>query len=539
MRRIIRITTTMAVAALSAAAMGSPALAATAAGAHAHTWSTHRTDRHVPNLQLVPGQKAVAGAVIQSGNWSGYQLSADGTGTTPSVAVPAPYTSVSGEWVVPTAIQETPGQAEYGANWIGIGGGNDNPNQPTGSPTLIQTGVGEDVSAGGVASYYAWYEIIPEPETQVSMPVGPGDLVTATITQSSTPGSWNITMDDHTNGQSFTESIDYPSTMDTAEWILESPTEINGASTGVATLPNLGTSYFKNSTVNGGPAPLSSGFAIQLNPSSGVVAAPSAPGPTGTDFNVCTYSGTACAAPGRTSTGSGTPPNPACVPLFTGSPGESVYPPGAGSDYPNLDVIQADMRNDGTSLTTILTIENMQEWSPTSPPGGTANEYYLLWTYGGTVYYTNAQIAETGDTFSYGTKATTGYTAGTGSVTGKIVDGPDGTITVTVPLSDLGAPATGDTLMAPNSSVSVLAGTPQTGGLVLTASDVGPGNNYVLGETCPSTGVIGSDGGVSGGPGGGQVPEAPVAAAIPLLGLTVGGGLVLAGRRRRRSTAEA
>ena len=232
------------------------------------------------------------------------------------------------------------------------------------------------------------------------------------------------------------------------------------------------------------------------------------------------------------------PADPACVPLFTGHSGESSYPPGAGSDYPNLDVVQGDMHSDGKNLTTILTIENMSEWSPASPPGGTANEYYMLWTYKGTTYYTNAQVAASGDTFSWGTKTTTGgtgsYNAGTGAVTGAIVDGANGTVTTTIPLSDIGSPASGDTLTSPNSSVSVLAGTPATGGFVFTASTVGPQYNYTLGEICAATGIAGSSGGA--GPGGGNVPEAPVAAAIPVLGLGVAGGLILMRRRRRLSS---
>jgi major membrane immunogen (membrane-anchored lipoprotein) len=200
-----------------------------------------------------------------------------------------------------------------------------------------------------------------------------------------------------------------------------------------------------------------------------------------------------------------TPPpvDPACVSLFTGTTGESSYPPVEGSDYPNLDVLEGNMHNSATTLTTILTIEDMAEWSGDNPPGGTANEYYVKWDFGGTTYFTNAQVAATGDTFSYGDETFTGST-GTyttvGTATGTIVDGDEGTITITVPLSAVGSPSVGanaSTLTSPSSSVAVLVGTPPTGGELLTASDVSPEYDYTLNEVCGATGRPGSDGGGS------------------------------------------
>lgn len=247
-------------------------------------------------------------------------------------------------------------------------------------------------------------------------------------------------------------------------------------------------------------------------------------------------------AGGSSGSGSGSV-DPACVPLFTGSPGESSYPPVAGTDYPNLDVLAGNMHNTASTLTTVLTVEDMTAWSPSSPPGGLANEYYMIWNYNGVTYYTNAQVAATGTTFSYGTETFTGstgsYNAGTGTdVTGTIVDGTDGTITITIPLSYVGSPTVGAspaTLTSPHSSVSVLVGTPDTGGLVETASTVGPQYNYTLDEVCAATGAPGSDGGA---PTGGAVPEAPIAALLPVVGLAAAGGLVLLRRRRRAARTD-
>src|SRR5689334_12811612 len=55
----------------------------------------------------------------QSTNWSGYNIGAD----YPQVTTGTTFTSVSGQWTVPTARQHTTGQAENSATWAGIGGG--------------------------------------------------------------------------------------------------------------------------------------------------------------------------------------------------------------------------------------------------------------------------------------------------------------------------------------------------------------------------------------------------------------------------------
>lgn len=308
MRHRIRVTPIVAVSLLLL--IGVPALAAAptsatapnSATAGAQRWATHRTDLQVAPLRLRPASPLRAGlaspvtaspatsaaTTLYSGNWSGYQLSTLGSAAVPTS--PTTFTSISGEWVVPTATQEVAGQAEYAATWIGIGGGNDVSLQPVGSPTLIQTGVAEQVSAKGVASYYAWYELIPETETQVTMPVAPGDIVRATISENpNAPGAWTITETDTTSGKSFTVNVTYPSLMDTAEWILEAPTIVGTGGTGEATLPNVGTVQFGGATVNGAPAALSQGFTLDMEPGNAVIADPSLPDSTGAGFNDCSY----------------------------------------------------------------------------------------------------------------------------------------------------------------------------------------------------------------------------------------------------------
>ena len=103
----------------------------------------------------------------------------------------------------------------------------------------IQTGTEQDVSATGGASYDAWYELVPAvPEIEISsMTVAPGDQMHASIS-ATVPGVWSITLADLTRDESYSTTVPYSSTEDTAEWIEETPLEI-GTDAGFAALPNL------------------------------------------------------------------------------------------------------------------------------------------------------------------------------------------------------------------------------------------------------------------------------------------------------------
>lgn len=229
----------------------------------------------------------------QSSNWSGYNIGAAYPGEPAGVK----FTAVRGEWTVPAATQHTTGQAENSATWVGIGGGCVTSNCQVTDNTLIQAGTEQDVSATGQASYGAWWEIIPEPQTPVSLPVSPGNTITVLITETTTPGIWSIVIDNVTTGQQFSTTTAYASSMDTAEWIEETPLIIGTGGTGVAAMPNLGTVGFTGATLNGSAPGFQTGDELQLASSSGtVIATPSAPGPAGDSFNDCVWQST-CAAP--------------------------------------------------------------------------------------------------------------------------------------------------------------------------------------------------------------------------------------------------
>lgn len=225
----------------------------------------------------------------QSNNWSGYNQGTLEQGS-------KLFTSIGGDWTVPTASQHTSGQAEYSSDWIGIGGGCVDAGCTITDSTLIQTGTEQDVDASGAASYSAWWEIIPGPSlTITSMTIHPGDKMSAAIKQV-VPGVWTISISDTTDGQSYTTTVPYTSTEDTAEWIQETPL-ILGTSAGFAALPNLTSPVFDLASTNGAPANLKSSEEMDLVDSNGnVIGAPSAPDPDADGFNVCTWAGT-CTAP--------------------------------------------------------------------------------------------------------------------------------------------------------------------------------------------------------------------------------------------------
>jgi hypothetical protein len=226
----------------------------------------------------------------QSSNWFGYNQGTLAKNDTL-------FNSITGDWTVPTATRHTAGQEEDSSDWIGIGGGCVDAACTIGDNTLIQTGTEQDVSATGQASYSAWWELVPAPSISISMNIAPGDRMHASLAEI-VPDSnvWVITLTDLTQNETFTQTVPYPSTHLTAEWIEETPLLI-GTNAGFAALPSLTSPAFDNATVNGQPANLQAADEMQLIDSNGkVIGTPSAPDSEGDGFNACTWA-TTCSAP--------------------------------------------------------------------------------------------------------------------------------------------------------------------------------------------------------------------------------------------------
>jgi hypothetical protein len=252
-------------------------------------------------LLLTGSSGAVTGAVVrhhtiavfganQSSNWFGYNQGLLEKGT--------PFQQVAGDWIVPTGSLAGSGQDQFSSTWVGIGGGCLDTACTATDSTLIQAGTEQDVSASGVATYYAWWEVIPVPGLQITaMTVGAGDRMHVDIRQL-VPEVWTITVVDVPRGETFTQTVPYASTFGTAEWIEETPTIIGSSGAGLGALPNLSTTTFDLAQANGAPAGLNASEQIRLVDSSGAtLGTASGPDSDADGFNACAHA-TSCSGPG-------------------------------------------------------------------------------------------------------------------------------------------------------------------------------------------------------------------------------------------------
>ncbi len=261
------------------------AVAATAAFAAAPAFAS--SGAPIGRLELPKGEVLPAhGGTATSLNWSGYAV-------TPTVDN---ITAVDSTFVVPTAGLVPPG---FAATWAGIGGYS--------TSDLIQAGVSENSLPSNPLlgdQYYAWYELLPNSETQISNCTGdssctvtPGDTVSVDIHNVS-GNTWSISLTD-AGKWSWSQDVTYTSSESSAEWILEAPT------VAVQTLlANVGTVSFPDNTYTAGGTTytIAQGDPTTLDlsplPIGGILdeATPSALASNGESFNDCAYAST-CAAP--------------------------------------------------------------------------------------------------------------------------------------------------------------------------------------------------------------------------------------------------
>jgi hypothetical protein len=216
------------------------------------------------------------GGSTDSLNWSGY------------VVRPAKGTLINGvasTFIVPKAGLAPPG---FAATWAGIGGYN--------SSDLVQAGVAEQSAPNSPLGpqYYAWYELLPASETQLtncsgerSCAVSPGQVVTVTIDRAAT-SSWTIVVADAGHWR-WSKTVRYASTRSSAEWILEAPSLVAAPTT----LAPVGTVHFgplATYTENGVTRALGAGSPtrVLLSPGAVNIATPSAI-TRGQLFNDCAY----------------------------------------------------------------------------------------------------------------------------------------------------------------------------------------------------------------------------------------------------------
>ncbi len=247
---------------------------------------------------------------VTTQNWSGYAVAKYNTGMN--------YTSASATWVVPAASTPPGYSTGYSSSWVGVGGFCLNSSCSRVDKTLIQLGTEQDASSGGVTQYYAWWEALPQGSQIIHMTINPGDTVVASLSDGPSAGNteggsrsgkggrgkpggggrgqtWRLSLADQTTGESWTTTLNYNSSLASAEWIEEAP-----YSGGILPLADFQTSTFDPNSANGADPNLSSSDGIVMADPNGQTSNVSVPDSDLDGFNACWGNGTSltsCPAP--------------------------------------------------------------------------------------------------------------------------------------------------------------------------------------------------------------------------------------------------
>jgi len=175
----------------------SPALAQVPSAPTSPLTTAMSLRQHAPMRlhELLPDGK------VTSENWSGYAV----TGSS--------FTEASGSWKIPAVdCAKTPNA--YAAFWVGIDGYS--------STTVEQTGT-LSYCEGITPAYYAWYEFYPAGSVEIpSVPVSPGNVMSATVTYSGS--AFTTTITNETTGKSYSKTQAVAgANRSSAEWIAEAP----------------------------------------------------------------------------------------------------------------------------------------------------------------------------------------------------------------------------------------------------------------------------------------------------------------------------
>ncbi len=227
-----------------------------------------------PTLSTFPSSQSFAPNIANvstvpnvSRNWSGY------------TATGGSFTSVIGSWTVPQVVGNSRATAD--ATWVGIGG--------VQSSDLIQSGTLDQISRSGHETHAAFFELLPNVPQQIPVTIHSGDSISVSITEQST-NRWQISFKDTTNGQTYTTIALYHSSLSSAEWIEEAPS--NGRR--VLPLANFGTMDFSGASTieNGNRVTIAQSNAqsvVMVNSRGQAIAIPSSLGSDGASFSI-TYS---------------------------------------------------------------------------------------------------------------------------------------------------------------------------------------------------------------------------------------------------------
>lgn len=192
---------------------------------------------------------------VVSPQWAGYVAMSN------LILRESEVTGVAGSWMVPS-VEPTVNNV-YSSVWVGVGGYGEN--------SLIQVGTAQQ-SVKGVASYYAWYETLPNLAVRlVNFTVKPGDEIAASVKLvDKNQNSWTIEITDLTSGANFSRSFVYRSSRLSAEWVVEAPS-IRGNVTSLADFGSVAfTGCFATIANSTGPVSSFPGYQIVMHDSQDV-----------------------------------------------------------------------------------------------------------------------------------------------------------------------------------------------------------------------------------------------------------------------------
>jgi hypothetical protein len=195
------------------------------------------------------------------------------------------FTSVRATFFVPYVQCARTKRGTMSSHWVGFDG------FERGSDSVEQAGIAADCSAAGKASYYAWYEMFPLPETRLSLAVKAGDSVTAAVTYNTAKATFKLVVVDNSRGEQTSVVKKCPDVKigrsklrclrDSAEGISEAPAVRSGKKLTIAALTDYGAvsfnTLFITDSAGFGGGPVASAWQaakiIELRSSGGVVVA--------------------------------------------------------------------------------------------------------------------------------------------------------------------------------------------------------------------------------------------------------------------------
>ncbi len=180
-------------------------------------------------------------------------------------------------------------------------------------------------------------------------------------------------------------------------------------------------------------------------------------------------------------------PTTTCGTLFTDPTGDESFgiegqTLAAQGTIPQSDIVGGKilLSPDGQTLRTIITVRNM---STTIPTGGVENDYQLVWSFGGTQYFTQLAVEPGGVVNAYDGELLRVSLENRYQQlhvdTGSITLGPNGTAEVDVPLANLPGVISGSQLLRPSAATYIREGV--AAGSLEPVDAAGPSNDYVVG----------------------------------------------------------